>query len=230
MIIEISDATTPKILAIQEISREVAFEKFSKIGDKVRKNAGNSMEQSRHRHGWLNREGENGQRIHYWSDSKKKNLGARTNPDGSLTNPVSMRNMIKSRLYEGSGKLIVGGKHKAFTPVLRRDGEIVGVRERQSGVGNKTMAIIHKLDTGERAYGHGWNVDGSYETESMDRFKRNGAEPKFKGRFFMLDGFSKSIPYMNSELEDGYKMTVGRAMNKQEPKLKYKRIKRVKTA
>jgi len=215
MIVEINDMTTPMLQAIRVVSRDVAFEQMSKIGNKVRVNAGKKMNQQRHRHSWLNKETKDGKRSPYYSKTSQKNLGRRTRPDGSVDTPSSMSNMISSFLMEKSGVLMVGGKNKAFTPVKRRDGEVVGTEKRQGAITAHTQSIIHKLDTGERNKEHGWGTAGTSKT-SMEGFKK----ARYRGRRFMRDGFNQSIPYMKQELTKGYEKTIGRAVNKVSVKIK----------
>ena len=215
MIVEINDMTTPMLQAIAAVSRDVAFEHMSKVGFRTKLNAGKQMNQQRNRHSWLNRKSKAGGRSYYYSKSKQKNLGHRTNPDGKLDNPPSMKAMISWFLMEKSGVLIIGGKSPAHRPIKRRDGEIVGVMDRQAPITAQTQAIIHKLDTGERNSNHGWGHLGR-DIESMDRFKN----ARYRGRRFMQDGFNRSIPYMKQELTSGYEKTVGRAVNKVKVKLK----------
>lgn len=210
MIVEINDMTTPMLSAISRVSREVAFEHMSKIGNTVRKNAGKRMRSSKNRHHWLQKPDKNGVLKPYYS-TETKEFGQRTKRDGkTVANPPSMGNMISSFMMEKSGVLIVGGKNKAFTPIRRRDGEIVGVEKRQGAITAHTQSIIHKLDTGERNSAHHWlNGQGKY----FEHWK-------FRGRHFMIKGFGDSIPYMKSELTSGYERTVGRAVNKVKVKLK----------
>lgn len=237
MIVEINDMNTPMMQAIRNVSREVAFEHMSKIGNKVKVNAGKKMNQQRHRHSWLQqprktarisrleKRGNKKVRVYgakklselspYYSKTRQKNLGQRTRPEGSLDSPASMSNMISSFLMEKSGVLIVGGKNKAFTPVKRKDGEIVGVEKRQSSITAHSQSIIHKLDTGERNRFHGWGASGSLKS-SMPNFEK----ARYRGRRFMRDGFNQSIPYMKQELTSGYVKTVGRAVNKVKVRLK----------
>lgn len=215
MIVEINDMNTPMLQAIRNVSREVAFEHMSKIGNKVRVNAGKKMQQQRHRHSWLQKKTKKGNRSPYYSKTEQKNLGQRTKPDGSTDNPASMKNMISSFLMETSGVLIVGGKSPSHYPIKRKDGEIVGVMDRQAPITAQTQSIIHKLDSGERNKNHGWGHLGR-DIDSMPNF----ANARYKGRRFMMDGFNKSIPYMKQELTSGYEKTVGRAVNKVKVKLK----------
>ena len=215
MIVEIEDFGTPMLQAIKTVSREVAYEHMSKIGNKVRVNAGRKMDQQRHRHSWFQKKTKDDKRSPYYSKTKQKNLGQRTKLDGTPDTPGSMSNMISSFLMEKSGVMIVGGKNKAFTPIKRRHGEIVGTQKRQSAITAHTQSIIHKLDTGDRNSAHGWGSSGSQKA-SMEGF----ANARYIGRRFMRDGFNQSIPYMKQELTSGYEKTVGRAVNKVSVKIK----------
>ena len=214
MRIEIFDGTTPLIQSIALVSEEVAFENMSKIGNRMRVNAGKKMNQQRHRHSWLTKASKNGKRTPYYSGSKQKNLGVRTKANGTTDNPRSMANMISSNLMEISGTLVVGGVNKGRTVIVRRDGERVGT-SRLNSVSRHSQSIINKLDTGKRNEFHGWGSSGSKE-KPMKGFEK----ARYIGRGFMSDGFRATIPYMKSELTESYEKTVGRAMNKTRTKVK----------
>ena len=207
MIVYISDETTPMLIALKTVSRDVAFEHMSKIGNAVRKNAGNRMRSAGNRHHWL-QTSKNGKLVPYKSKIKTKELGLRTNKNGRVDSPDSMSNMISSFMMEKSGTLIVGGRNKAFTPILRKDGQVVGVGKRQPAITKHAQSIINKLDTGKRNQYHGWGASG--KQDSMESFKN----ARFKGRGFMMAGFRNSKGYMRQELTVGYEKTIGRAVNR----------------
>jgi len=219
MIIEINDATTPMLQAIKVVSRDVAYEQMSKIGNKIRVNAGNRM--TRSRHSWLQKQTKAGKRSPYYSKSKTKEFGQRTKLNGGADTPRSMKNMISSFLMEKSGVLMVGGKNKAFTPIKRKDGEIVGTEKRQGAITPHTQSIIHKLDTGKRNKDHGWGPAGILKKSMVGGSTTRGMGGRlFKGRGFMKDGFRDSVPYMKTQLTSGYEKTIGRAVNKVSVKIK----------
>lgn len=217
MVIEVRDGMTPVLEAIQHISRDVAFEVMSKVGNTIRLNAGNRMRSPSHHHGWM-QVSHKGRLEPYFSQTKTKELGERTDKSGKTASPDSMSAMISSFLMEKSGVLVVGGLSPNFTPITRKDGKITGVGKRVGAIGQHTQSIIHKLDTGERNKHHGWGKLGRIKQNPFFR------DPRFKGRHFMKAGFNDSKSYMAQQLTTAYKEIVGRAINKVEIKPKvYKR-------
>jgi len=214
MIIEINDSTTPMLSAIARISRDVAFEHMSKIGNTVRKNAGIRMRSSRNRHNWFQRLGKNGKRVPYKDVGSTKELGRRTRLDGTSDNPNSMANMISSNLMEDSGTLVVGGRNARKYQTRRVDGEAVGFIKLDA-ITKHSQSIINKLDQGERNVYHGWGKKG-LKTASMPNFRT----AQYRRTNFMIKGFGDSAAYMKSELTSGYEKTVGRAVNKVQVRLK----------
>lgn len=209
MIIEITDGTTPMLSAIRTVSRDVAFEIMSKVGNKIRENAGKNMVATRHRHHWLQRKNKKGNGLTpYYSKTETKELGQRTAKDATIDNPSSMKHMISSNLIEEKGIVIVGGRNRGKKVILRKDGEVVG-GSYLNAVGKRAQSIIHKLDTGERNEYHGWNKSLE-DKRTMEKFRN----AKYRGRNFMTKGFGDSISYMKQELTTGYEKTVGRAVNK----------------
>jgi len=209
MIVEINDMTTPMLSVIKQVSRDVAYEQMSKIGNAIRKNAGNRMKSSSNSHNWFQKPDKKGILRPYLS-KKKKELGQRTKPDGkTLDSPDSMSNMISSNLMELSGTLIVGGRNKRKKVIFRKEGKIVGSGT-LSTVTKHTQSIIHKLDTGKRNEHHSWlNGQGKYY-EGWN----------FKGRNFMMKAFGDSNPYMKQKLTTEYEKIVGRAANRVKVRLK----------
>jgi hypothetical protein len=214
MIIEITDSTTPMLSVIAQVSRDVAFEHMSKIGDAVRKNAKNQMASPKNRHHWFYRISNNNKRYPYKDENETKELGFRTKADGSAILPDSMGNMITSNLMEESGILVVGGRNKRKKVVFRREGLIVGYGSLPA-ISKHTQSIIHKLDEGLRNEYHGWGPAGS-QKESMKRFRK----AKYRRTRFMMKAFSDSVPYMKQELTTGYERTIGKAVNRVQVTLK----------
>lgn len=214
MIVEITDSTEPMLSAIALVSRDVAFEQMSKIGNAIRRNVGNRMVNPRNKHHWFQVASRNGKRSPRYYPTKLKELGLRTNLDGSTASPDSMRNMITSNLMEESGLLVVGGRNKRKKVTYRRDGQIVGSGAIPA-ITKHTQSIIHKLDEGERNEYHGWGSTG-INKQSMHGFRN----ARYRKTGFMNQGFKDAIPYMKQELTTGYEKTVGRAVNRVQVNLK----------
>ena len=131
---------------IEILSREVAFEQMSKAGNAVRESmrsalVGNTTFV-------VTRVGKNGPFLQRTSG---RNLGMResTTQDNLVSSTPQMSQFITSFLMEKSGTLVVGGANPGFTPLLRRNGEVVGTGRYQSAVSPTTIAILHRMDTGE---------------------------------------------------------------------------------
>lgn len=214
MIIELQDATTPMLSVIANASREVAFEQMSKIGNELRGNIGKRVQSARNRHNWFHVVDKNGKRSPRKRMKGTKELGQRTELDGSVSNPPSMANFISSNLMEASGTLVVGGRNKKGRYVKREDGVIVGSGQLDA-ITKHTQSIINKLDTGQRNEYHGWNK-GGVDKASMPKFRN----AKYRAANFMMEGFRDSLPYMEKSLTTEYERVIGRAVNKKAVNLK----------
>ena len=210
MIIEYHDMMISKLSAIKHVSREVAYEQMSKIGNQTRVNITSRMKSHQH---LINQKKQNGKKVLY-RGGPLKTLGDRTDEDGKILSKVeSMSSFISSFLMEQNGTLVVGGINKAFIPIKRVDGKKTGVLKRQSAVTPQSQSIIHKLDTGVRNRYHKWwgsNGTKGYALWDDGRRQHDG----FKGYGFMQDGLNDTRGYMKSKLTTAYDQVVGRAMNK----------------
>lgn len=214
MIIEIRDATTPMLSVIANASRDVAFEQMSKYGNELRGNIGKRMKLPRNKHHWFQVADKNGKRSPRKRMKQTKELGQRTELDGSTSSPGSMANFISSNLMEASGTLVVGGANKRGRYVKRLDGKIVGDGERKA-ITKHTQSIINKLDTGQRNEYHGWNKSGVDKT-SMPLFRN----VKYRAANFMMEGFRDSLLYMEEALTAQYERVIGRVVNKKAVNIK----------
>lgn len=203
MIIDYYDGTTPMLSSIMHLSREVAFEQMSKIGNRVRENAGKRMRSKQHN--W-HQESVNGKLHPYYDKSFTKQLGKRTEKDGSVSKTSSMSSMISSFLMEKHGTLVVGGRSPGHHAIKRLNGKIIGTIY-SPGVGKFTQSIIHKLDTGERNKHHGWGKAGSEKQNSFYKDK------KFYAWGFMQEGFNDSQSYAKEQITTEYEKIVGRVIN-----------------
>ncbi len=175
-------------------AHEVMMEQLSKAGNSVQAGMRSSMKSTGTK--FVTRVGKNGA---YLEEVSGRQFGLRESmtQDGKSASPKSMDFAINSFLMEKSDTLVVGGAHPTFTPLKRRDGEIVGTFGRVGKVGTETIAIIDRMDTGKER--------GDYPTRS----KLGNLKP----RKFMAGGISKSSGSVRSSLEDGWVSVMGRAIN-----------------
>lgn len=223
MIIEISDTTTPMLSAIAQVSAYSAYEQMGKIGAKAKKNAGNRMRSIKNRHHWFQRENtskkKKTERVPYYDNTRAKELGQRTEPDGRISTTPSMDNFITSNLMESSGVLVVGGRNRAKYAYRYNDG-VQGAQDQfVPAVTDQSQAILIKLDQGKRSQYHGWGKMGE-KTKSMNNFRN----AKYKANDFMGQGFRDTMPDMQNMLTSEYERVVGRAVNKVNIKISTRRI------
>lgn len=221
MIYEIYDSSNPILEAIKTLAPEVAKEQISKAGNSVKKAM---QERAKKRsHGWFQKLSKNNKKYLIKSKYKRKTLGDRDNLYGTATGADNVVDIISSYFMEQHGTLVVGGVHKAFTPILRKNGKVVGVGKRVKGRGRELQAIIHKLDTGERNKDHGWYVNGKISKKSM-REKGKGLGiygKKFKGRYFMRRGIIDAKGDIKTRLTSEYSSIMKTQLSRITIKRKY---------
>lgn len=223
MIIEISDATTPMLSAIAQVSAYSAYEQMGKIGWETKKNTTARMRSLRNRHHWFQRENtakkKKTERVPYKDPTRAKELGQRTELDGRVSATASMANYITFNLMESSGVMVVGGRNKAKYAYTYRDG-VQGAKDQfVPAVTDQSQAILIKLDQGKRSQYHGWGKMND-QTESMNNFRNTN----YKANDFMGQGFRDTLPFMQTQLTSEYERVVGRAVNKVNVKISTRRI------
>jgi len=188
------------------IAREVAMEQLSKSGNAVREGMRNALKSNGAN--YITRVGANGPYLERVTGGRQYGLRESHTQDLQDSNPPSMANMITSFLMEKSQTLVVGGMNPRFTPLLRRDGKVVGTGSSVPAVGAQTAAILHRMDTGKQL--------ADYPTRSM---LTDNVEP----RGFMLAGITKTRGKVQGYLSRGYTEAVKNTVNKTDVKI----IKRV---
>jgi len=126
---------------------QVALEMMSRAGNAVRVEQRRALKNSRRVY-TVTREDLAGNKYLAFSPQPLE-FGHRESKN-QTANPESMANMINSYLMEASMTLVVNGSHPSFIPVIRRDGEIVGVGSRIKGVGKATHAILQRMNDDKR--------------------------------------------------------------------------------
>jgi len=201
--IELYDGTTPHLEKIILLSRGVALESLSVAGSKIQKHARTALQS--HSHNWFQYV-RNGKIVIKKEKDALRESGLRiSHSSGDATNPNSMANFITSYLNEKSLLVVVGGRHKSFTPNKYENGVVTGKLARVKGGGKQSQDILHKSNTGERKIDdkggeilHSW--DGN--TRSMDRFRN----AKDQGRRFMEAGYSAALPSVVNSMTKRYEL------------------------
>lgn len=186
MIVTSEDGILHAFNQIKVLSREVAYEQMSKAGNAVRVSMRSALESKAT--SFVTRVGKNGA---YLERTSTRNLGGResTTQDGLASDPSNMSAFINSFLMEKSGTLVVGGAHPRFTPLLRKNGEVVGTGAPVGAVSPRTIAILHRMDTG---------------VENSDYPQHSKLAQDVKGRHFMTEGMSRASGKVRAYLAGGF--------------------------
>ena len=216
--IEIQDGTTPMLDEILKLSYGMALESLSVAGSILQKNARNAMK--RRSHHWIY-DFTSGKRV-IKKSTELKELGLRISQhSGQVENPDSMSNMITSFLMAKSLTVVVGGQHKAFTPIKFTDGKPSGLMGRVGSVGKKTHSILHKLNFGERDEFHGWtDENGTWSKKSMPNF----ANARYVGYHFMENGYSESKGAIVDAMTKRYSSMLHKAVDRANVKIRKRKV------
>lgn len=162
-------------------------------------------------HHWFRKKYKDGEVKPYYAKSSTKQLGLRiSNKTGKIDDPRSMSNFITSFLMEKSETLIVGGTHRRFRPLMRRNGEVVGYMPPVGGVSRETQAIINKMDTGRF---------NSYYRDSG--FTDN---PKYVTRPFMVSGFNSASGKIRATLASEYIKIIRVTLSRTKVPVKWRKL------
>ena len=144
--VTVFDGLTPLVDQIALVSREAALECLSVAGAHLQSAARDTMR--RKQTPWRVRIGKNGRPYLDYNTANRKELGLRISH--STGDPVgSMSNFITNYLNEKSMLAVVGGRHRAFVPKKRENGEVMGSLKRVSAVSKRSHAILHMMNFGE---------------------------------------------------------------------------------
>lgn len=209
MIIESLDEISSSFSVINEASREVAMEVMSKAGNYAMQGARKRMKS--YSHSWFRKLYKHGKVKPYYAKGSTKQLGVRiSNKSGKKDNPDSMSAFITSFLMEKSGTLIVGGTHKRFRPIKRRNGKIVGYAGTVGGVSRQTQAILNKMDTGR--FNPYYKDSGEYKN------------PRYVTRPFMRQGFADAEPKIRATLTTEYIKIVKHALEREKVPVRKRKL------
>lgn len=170
---------------IAEVSRVSAMEAMSKAGSAVRDEGRKNLRQARTI--WWQKYYNGKRRV---EAGKRHRFGNRISHGfrgtaGELDNPDSMAAMITSYLNEKSMVMVIAGKHKAFRPMMIKDGVIKGRGRRIDPTSKATHGILNKLETGET---------NKYSSNRLF----HGKPTKFRARNFMSRAVSSKRGYINN--------------------------------
>ena len=121
---------------------QVALEMMSKAGNAVRVEQRRALKSSRSVF-YVTRENTRGK---YLARSSVPLPFGHRESKNKTADPDNMANFINSYLMERAMTLVVNGTHPSFIPVIRRDGEVVGVGARVKGVSKETHAILERMN------------------------------------------------------------------------------------
>lgn len=173
---------------------------MSKAGNAVRKSMRSKLESSTTN--YLTRVGDKGA---YLQKVPSRSLGGRESHtvDNQESNPSNMSAFITNFLMEKSETLVVGGANPRHTPLLRENGEVVGTGKTQGAVSPRSIAILHRMDTGEE--------NSLYPTRSK---LMNNVE----GRGFMKNGMVAASGKVRAYLAGGFLTVMRQAQATHIPK------------
>ena len=124
---------------------EVLLEQMSKAGNAVKVAMRAALTSSK-----IHTVTRSGIKGNYLAPSSPRPFGQRESlKDGSDSNPSNMKSFVTSFLMESSKTLVVGGRHRAFRPIVREDGEIKGFGTEVGSVSKATYAILNRMNTGQ---------------------------------------------------------------------------------
>ncbi len=173
---------------IGEISYQVQMEQMSKAGYYVQTAMRNAL--TSNRASSVTRVNSSG--TAYLEGNHNLPLGVRQSMqrDEEPGTPENMESYIGSFLMEKHETLVVGGAFPTFRPTLREEGRVVGIGTEVTGVAQKTISILHRMDTGE---------ENSYYDKSTQL-----ADIPPGGYNFMNEGKSKSANKVRALLTEGF--------------------------
>lgn len=102
---------------------------------------------------------------------QKSKLGKRlSHKEKGTANPASMKNFIQSMTHETTGTTVIMGAFKGHKPLDIKNGEVKGYKSYLSTVTRKTIAILEKLNSG--------NKSSTY----MKSFPKGSVKGQFRGK------------------------------------------------
>lgn len=185
------------------ISKNSMLEQSSKSGNAVREAVRNSFERKTTE--WR-QEYKKGRRLLVKDGVHALGKRIAHRNGGGIDDPDNMKNFILSKTHVSTGTTVVGGVFKAFKPIDIKDGKVIGTRKKIAGVSRQTVAILEKLNYGDRSgkyekYLQWRDKDGKKSSKSIE-----GMEKHWKDRGFFEEGWNSSkgevLKKMTTKLEE----------------------------
>lgn len=166
------------------------IEQSSKAGDLARKSIRSEFRKATTE--WSKHYDKNGNLV---IDKKTSKLGQRLSHQNQRTaNPKSMESFIQSMTHMTTGTTVVMGAFKGHKPVKIEKGKIVGYEKYLSTVTRSSIAILEKLNSGEKS------------STYMKAFPKGSVKGQFRGKQKYKDrrwaekGFSKAYAGIKDEM------------------------------
>jgi len=182
----------------------IALEQMSKAGSEVREQQRKALKSTTVH--TVTRVGKNGKK--YLADAGASRAFGAREEDNQDANPSNMASFINSFLMEGRMVMVVNGSHRAFRPILRRDGEVIGVGNLVGGVSKETHAILQRMNDNK--------ILSDYPIRSQLATKKQ------IGTHYADTGNSRAKPKVVEYLTKGYEKTMERVIKKSEKQIKAK--------
>lgn len=166
------------LASMQTTAPLAAEEALSMSGSVIQKAAQTHMKVMRHR--WIKYLNKKGNVKFFPSKNETKQLGAMQSDKTAAFLNNDLSNMIKFRVYEKHQLLVVGGRHRRFTPKRIEDGVFKGYMKSVKGVDKESFALLDKMENGieTAAYKKYFPRDGKREITKWGFFQKAKSDTK----------------------------------------------------
>lgn len=144
--IDLSRDAIDYLASMQTTAPLAAEEALSKAGATIQKSAVVNMRAMRHN--WIKYLNKKGKITTMLSKSQTKQLGAMQSNSTAAFLGNDLADMIKFRVYPNHQLLVVGGRHRRFTPKRIKDGVFKGYMKNVKGVDKGSFALLEKMERG----------------------------------------------------------------------------------
>lgn len=126
---------------------------------------------------------------------KQSRLGQRlSHKTQKQDDPKSMENFIQSFTHATTGTTVVMGSFKGHRPLKIENGEVKGYLNYQPGVGRNSIAILEKLNSGEKSETYNANF-----AKGTIKGQFQGKQP-YKNRRWSETGFNRAYSEVKAEM------------------------------
>jgi hypothetical protein len=137
----IGDDIQKGIEALKEYVPQVAMEMLSKSGNAIRDAQRRELKRTTTKQITVSKNG-----YQYLKPISVAIPFGHREQDNKTANPDNMASFITSYLMEKHLTVVVNGTHKAFRPIIRRDGDPIGVGSRVGSTSKQTHAILQRMN------------------------------------------------------------------------------------